>query len=108
MIKDPNYSAKPGTYNYNTAADGPIREDDLYDATANTIQDGADEATRTAAVNALQAKKGWYIELENSGEKVLAESLTFNNQVSFNTFEPPPVSPTCDTAPPGPSMTALT
>ena len=31
---------------------------------------------------------GWFIDLTNSGEKVLAESLTVNNQILFTTFEP--------------------
>lgn len=64
-----------------------IDESDLYDATANLIQDG-DSTERTGAAQALGASQGWYITLENAGEKVLSNSTTVNNQVFITTYEP--------------------
>jgi type IV pilus assembly protein PilY1 len=57
----------------------PIRESDLVDVTNN--------------VNATipltgSGSAGWMLQLVRDGEKVLAESRTFNNQVFFTTFEP--------------------
>ncbi len=54
----------------------PITEDDLIDITENI----------DAVVPSGSA--GWKFELRNSGEKVLAEARTFNNQVFFTTFTP--------------------
>lgn len=80
------YSA-PGSYT-------KLTETDLYDATLNLIMEGTD-AEKNAASIALSAsdgsrKDGWFIRLTNSGEKVLAASLTINNQVIFTTYEPAP------------------
>jgi type IV pilus assembly protein PilY1 len=72
---------------------------DLYDATANLA--GSTTATvRTQALADIAAKKGFYIKLVNStggltGEKVMTESTTFNNQVLFATFQPGVNATTC-------------
>lgn len=69
-----------------------LTESDLYDTTLNLIMEGTD-AEKEAAQVALSSsdasrKDGWYIRLTNTGEKVLAESLTLNNQILFTTYEP--------------------
>jgi type IV pilus assembly protein PilY1 len=54
----------------------PVTEGDLVDVTANV----------NATIPAGGA--GWMLQLVRAGEKVLAESRTFNNQVFFTSFEP--------------------
>lgn len=72
---------------------------DLYDATNNNA--GSTTTTvRTQALSDIAAKKGLYIKLVNStggltGEKVMTESTTFNNQVLFATFQPGVNATTC-------------
>jgi type IV pilus assembly protein PilY1 len=60
----------------------------LYDATLNTIQTGEEEEDRVAAFDALQAAAGWRIDLNASGEKSLAKSLTLDGKIYFTTFSP--------------------
>ncbi len=64
-----------------------LTSSDLYDASANLIQQG-NETEKTAAVTSLAEKAGWYIELERLGEKNLASSVTLNGTVYFTTFTP--------------------
>lgn len=46
-------------------------------------------------------KHGWYYDFITEGEKVLADSLTFNNALLFTTYTPPPaVNVTGDCTPP--------
>lgn len=78
-----------------------LTESSLYDATSNLIAEG-DAAEKADAALALsngsnRTKEGWYIKLTNQGEKVLAASLTVNDQIIFTTYEPePPNSATCE------------
>lgn len=71
-----------------------ITESDLYDATANLIQQGT-EGERQAASTALSAADGWFIRLERDGEKVMASSTTVNNEVYVTTYEPKASSDPC-------------
>jgi type IV pilus assembly protein PilY1 len=64
-----------------------VGEGDLYDATDNEVGEGVSEAK-----DALDAAKGWYITLPNTGEKVLSTPLTFADRVTFTTYEPSPSS----------------
>lgn len=65
-----------------------LTEADLYDATANTIQEGDTATARSDAATALAGKQGWFIRLTNSGEKVLSEATTVNNEIYITTYEP--------------------
>lgn len=69
-------------------------ESDLYDVTDNVLGQGTDSA-KSIALSQLDSKEGWYIQLTNSGEKVLAQSLTINNHIIFSTFEPNTALSTC-------------
>lgn len=89
MVKQTSVYQKPSSYTKFTAAD-------LYDATDNLLGE-ATGATLTSEVNKLSAANGWYIRMENTGEKVLAPSLTVNNQVLFTTYEPVPNVSACAT-----------
>ncbi|OUS28322.1 hypothetical protein A9Q99_12405 [Gammaproteobacteria bacterium 45_16_T64] len=77
MIKDTNVRNVPVSY-------VNLVESNLYDATDNLIVEG--DATNEQLK--LDGQKGWYITLNRDGEKVLASSLTVNNEVYFTTFEP--------------------
>ena len=103
-IEDRFYNLKQLDYVYTSPSTyTKWTEADLYDATDNLVQQGT-EAEQIEAANALSSyhadrKDGWYIRLTNSGEKVLAKSLTINNQVLFTTYEPsPPDVTSCEPA----------
>jgi type IV pilus assembly protein PilY1 len=69
-----------------TTAD--LTESDLVDVTDDLIQLGT--AAQRAAVQAnLDAGKGWYIRLENTGEKVVASPRVYGGVVYFTTYTPP-------------------
>lgn len=80
-----NIYTPPTTYVKRTEAD-------MYDATLNLIVEGTstEQATARAALSSTDANKkdGWYIRLTNTGEKVLAESVTLNGQLVFTTYQP--------------------
>ena len=69
----------------------PLGESDLYDATANLVQDGSAAEVATAQA-ALYSSLGWYITLERTGEKSLSSSITTGGNVVFTTFAPETVS----------------
>jgi type IV pilus assembly protein PilY1 len=87
MLKDRYVLTTPASY---TA----VTETDLYDATDNVILEGSAEEREQALADLTEAD-GWYIRLTNTGEKVLAESVTVNNQVLFTTFQPGALSGQC-------------
>jgi type IV pilus assembly protein PilY1 len=90
-IRDTNVYAAPSSYTtlYEYNASGAS---DLYDATDNLLGEGTDNGdgtgTKEVAAATLATKSGWLIRLENSGEKVLAESTTVNSQILFTTYQP--------------------
>ena len=65
-----------------------LTESAMYDATLNLIQEGSATQKAAAAAAFGRVNGGWYIRLENPGEKVLSESTTFAGKVFFNTYEP--------------------
>jgi len=90
-VRDWNVYNVPAAY---TQEDGTvITVDDLYDATDNLIQQGTD-AQKSAAIETLNSKDGWYIDLENvstgaiEGEKSLSEATTAQGRIFYTTFTP--------------------
>jgi len=69
-----------------TTAD--LAESDLVDVTDDLIQLGT-AAQRAAVQASLDAGKGWYIRLENPGEKVVASPRVYAGVVYFTTYTPP-------------------
>jgi type IV pilus assembly protein PilY1 len=69
-----------------------VNESNLVDVTEDTLQSlTATDAQTSALVSQLTStlKYGWYIRLDqNSGEKVLAPALSFNQIVVFTTYSP--------------------
>ena len=64
-----------------------MNEDDIYDATENLLG-SSDVSIVATAQTEFADKEGWYITLPSSGEKVLASSITVDNQVIFSTYVP--------------------
>ncbi|NOY63548.1 MAG: VWA domain-containing protein [Gammaproteobacteria bacterium] len=92
MIKQTDIFSAPSSSSYTK-----LTESDLYDATDNLIGEGT-TSEKATAITTLLSKEGWYIKFARGGEKVLAESVTINNQVIFTTFEPGASVSTCTTA----------
>lgn len=64
-----------------------LDEDDLYDATDNLIQMGT-EAQKVDAQTGLDDAHGWFIELEDSGEKAVSSAIVYNGVIYFTTYTP--------------------
>lgn len=71
----------------NSSGYRPITESDLFDATDNIIGDGTGEQIK-AARQQLANAEGWFIKMEQSGEKILGSSVTFDNTVMFASYIP--------------------
>ena len=68
-------------------ATSPLTEADLVNVTNNMIQLGT-VSEKQAAKASLDAGKGWYIELENAGEKVVSSPRVYGGVVYFTTYTP--------------------
>jgi type IV pilus assembly protein PilY1 len=66
---------------------GVLTESGLVDLTANLIQLGTD-AQKQAVRTALDNAKGWFIRLENPGEKVVASPRVYGGVAYFTTYTP--------------------
>ncbi|MGD8522181.1 MAG: PilC/PilY family type IV pilus protein [Desulfobacterales bacterium] len=64
-----------------------LTESDLVDVTDDIIQLGTTEQ-KEAVFDELEAGKGWYIRLENPGEKVVASPRVYAGIVYFTTYTP--------------------
>jgi type IV pilus assembly protein PilY1 len=76
----------------------PIREtnaDELVDVTADLLQVSTDQTVIDGILDDLNAQYGWYIRLENAGEKVLAPALTFFFSY-YTTYTPEGSGDPCD------------
>nr|WP_255471684.1 PilC/PilY family type IV pilus protein [Endozoicomonas sp. OPT23] len=85
VIRDPHVYQSPTSYNYISGS--VITESNLYDATANLVQQGS-SSEKTLAQSALDNSSGWYITLQVNGEKVLSKAKVFGGTLLFNTFAP--------------------
>ncbi|MCU0279023.1 MAG: PilC/PilY family type IV pilus protein [Candidatus Nanopelagicales bacterium] len=68
-------------------ASSTLTEADLVRVTDNMIQLG-NASQKQAAKASLDAGKGWYIELENAGEKVVSSPRVYGGVVYFTTYTP--------------------
>jgi type IV pilus assembly protein PilY1 len=64
-----------------------LTESDLLDVTDDLIALGTD-VQKAQALTDLANRKGWYIRLENLGEKVTSAVTVFNGVVYFTTYTP--------------------
>ncbi len=90
MIKDPNVWIAPSEY------PDVITEDDLYDSTANLVQEGSDDQQATA-LQEIQSKGGWYVDLD-TGEKVFSEARVYDYAVLFTAYKGTKTEPDVCTA----------
>lgn len=78
-----------------------LNENDLVDVTDNLLVLG-NETQRVQTREALLNSKGWFIRLENPGEKVTAAVTLFAKVLYFTTYSPetggPPASDPCEGA----------
>jgi len=78
-----------------------VAESDLVDATLLTGNNASGVSNTLALIeNTTAPKFGWYIDFLNPGEKVLAESVTFNSTVIFSTYIPVVTASSSACAPP--------
>jgi type IV pilus assembly protein PilY1 len=68
-----------------------LTEDDLVDVTDDLLQLGTLEEKETERENLFSNPdyKGWYIRLENPGEKVVSTPVVFGGVLYFTTYTPP-------------------
>ena len=66
-----------------------LTESDLVDVTDDLIQLGTAEQ-KSQVQAALETSKGWYIRLENQGEKMTSSPTVFAGVVYFTTYTPNP------------------
>jgi type IV pilus assembly protein PilY1 len=70
-------------------ADTNLTESDLVDVTVNLIQLGTANEQKSVQ-DALDEGQGWFIRLENLGEKVVSSPIVFGGVVYFTTYTPDP------------------
>ena len=92
VLRQRDFSGTPIGYGFLDTTQGnpsfrPITEADLFDTTDNLILEGNAEQQKQANVE-LGSLQGWYLALEESGEKSLSPSLTVDYQVLFTTYIP--------------------
>ena len=69
------------------ALTSPLTEANLVDVTDNLIQLGTDEQKRQVR-DQLKTQKGWFIRLQNLGEKVVSSPRVYGGVVYFTTYTP--------------------
>jgi type IV pilus assembly protein PilY1 len=89
MIKDVNIRSRQFTSSTVPAIPSPIKINDLADYTDNPFGDVLTTQQRETLALQVSLKSGWFIDLNLSGEKSTASSITVNNQVNFTTYTPP-------------------
>ncbi|MBX2884102.1 MAG: VWA domain-containing protein [Granulosicoccus sp.] len=93
MIRsDQVYSAPAGYGKKVTAANGAVSYQKITTADLTDVTDDVD------TVVDWSTKQGWRLRMKESGEKVLARSLTSNNQIVFTTYLPDLSVGGCDAA----------
>jgi len=79
---------KDGAYTFPVTTITPAN---LYDVSAHLLT-ADNNLEKVAALTAFQGKEGWRIDLQTSGEKVLASPLILDYQVFFTTYVPASLS----------------
>ena len=72
-----------------------LTQSDLVDVTDNALQDG-DDAAKAAALTALRAGRGWFLDLTDNGEKALAAPVVLGGKLFFTTYLPEASSGSCE------------
>jgi type IV pilus assembly protein PilY1 len=77
------------------SAAGALDETDLVDVTDDLVQLGT-EAEKQAVISNLENSRGWFIRLENPGEKVVASPRVYGGVIYFTTYTPDSGAPSAD------------
>ncbi len=87
MLRSDAVYAPPAGYGKENSSGtfSPITESDLVDVTNDLTPD-------------MSVGEGWLMKMEVPGEKVLAKSLTLNNQIVFTTYRPEQAASACSAA----------
>jgi type IV pilus assembly protein PilY1 len=74
---------------FQTRVGGVLHESNLVDVTQDLLQNpSTSQSTKNSIQSQLTSMDGWYISMENSGEKVLAPPVVIYGDVIFTTFAP--------------------
>lgn len=89
MFKQDNVTSAPDDGNDSGTEPDYVKmtEANLYDATDNLIGEGS-TSQQAAALASLGSASGWYITLEDDGEKVLSTALSISGEMFFTTYAP--------------------
>ena len=99
MIKDYNPYAAPTTYT--SVSEAPLDKislatsenaDPLKLYNASALMTDGDIALTSEMQVLMNNGAGWYVEMKNEGEKVLAQSTTFSGAIIFTSFAPSTVA----------------
>ena len=71
----------------NNWTDSNLTESDLVDVTDNMIQLGTQQE-REDVKTALEGSRGWYFELEDTGEKIISSVVVYAGVLYFTTYTP--------------------
>jgi type IV pilus assembly protein PilY1 len=61
---------------------------DLVDVTADILQTSTNQTTIDQHASDIEAKSGWYITLEFSGEKIVSPVIVYDKVAYFTTYQP--------------------
>lgn len=80
-------------YPADTNGDGILDSNDkltdvLIDVTDNLVQDSADASERATVESSLKSNSGWFIRMENPGEKIVSTPKIIDGKIFFTTFAP--------------------
>ena len=75
----------------------PIKIADLADYTNNPFGDVLSTQAKETLSLAVSLKSGWFIDMEQLGEKATSAALVINNVVYFTTYTPPSLTETLKT-----------
>ncbi len=103
VVQDRFYVLKSSATFTNPTNVATLTEKDLYDATSNAIQTGSSSDKQNAEkafalINndgSFANSGGWYIKLEESGEKVLSDISLTDGYFSFVSYEPGTAPASC-------------
>jgi type IV pilus assembly protein PilY1 len=67
----------------------PLTENELVDVTLDKLQDSTvTQSEKDTILSDLKTKSGWFIKLENEGEKCLSNTMVFAGVAYYSTFSP--------------------
>lgn len=93
MIKDNNIKTQSFYSSAEPKIPSAITKSGLYNYTDNPFEQTMTTQQRDILAANVSDKSGWYINLEDAGEKSTAEAIVINGVVYFTSFVPPNLDP---------------